>query len=208
MSSKMGDRTYRHDIFYKNAKKNNFASRAIYKLSEIDQRFQLLRKGDRVLDLGAAPGSWMQYALTAVGFEGSVTGIDLLPLKIPLPRNGRFIQGDIREVPEAELFGPEGGQFDVVVSDMAPNTTGVKFTDASRSAALVLLAIEMTDRLLKPGGKFVAKIFLGEDFDESLQLLKSRFVRFKVVKPESSRQESKEVYLVGWDHRPEPVAMG
>jgi len=205
MPSKMGDRTYRHDVFYKNAKKHNYASRAIYKLDEIDARFKLIVRGDRVLDLGAAPGSWMQYSLNAVGPSGSVTGIDLLPLKITLPGNGRFIQGDIREVSEAELFGPEGGVFDVVVSDMAPNTTGVQFTDATRSAALVLLAIEMTDRLLKPGGKFVAKIFQGVDFDESLRLLKSRFVRFKVVKPESSRQESKEVYLVAWEHRAEPL---
>ncbi|MBU1069271.1 RlmE family RNA methyltransferase [Myxococcota bacterium] len=207
MSSKMGDRTYRHDVFYKNAKKNNFASRAIYKIDEIDQRFKLFARGDRVLDLGAAPGSWTQYALTAVGPTGRVVGIDLLPLKISLPGYGEFIQGDIREVTVETLVGAGGEPFDVVVSDMAPNTTGVKFTDASRSAALVVCALEMTDRLLKPGGKFVAKIFQGVDFDDALMMLKSRFVRFKVVKPESSRQESKEVYLVAWDHRPEPLPM-
>ncbi len=207
MSSKMGNRSHRHDIFYKNAKQHQFASRAIFKLEEMDKRFQLFRKGDRVLDLGAAPGSWMQYSLTAVGMTGMVVGIDLLPLTIQLPRHGRFIQADIRDCPDAEFLGPEGLPFDVVVSDMAPNTVGIKFTDAARSAVLVGLAIEMTDRLLKTGGKFVAKIFQGEDFDDTLQLLKSRFVRFKVVKPESSRKESKEVYLVAWDRRPEPIVV-
>jgi len=202
MPSKMGDRTYRHDVYYQNAKKNNFASRAIYKLDEIDKRFQLFKKGDRVLDLGAAPGSWMQYALSAVGPAGRVVGIDLLPLKIQLPGHGRFIQGDIREVSDEALLGPDARPFDVVVSDMAPNTIGVKFTDAARSAALVVWALEMTDRVLAPGGKFVAKIFQGADFDDALKILKARFVRFKVVKPESSRQASKEVYLVAWERRP------
>jgi len=205
MPHKMGDRTYRHDVYYQNAKKNNFASRAVYKIDEIDRRFHLFRKGDHVLDLGAAPGSWMQYSLAAVGPAGRVVGIDLLPLQIQLPGHGVFIQGDIRETPTEAFLGPDARPFDVVISDMAPNTTGVKFTDASRSAALVVFALEMTDRVLKPGGRFVAKIFQGVDFDDALLLLKSRFVRFKVVKPESSRQESKEVYLVAWERRLEPL---
>jgi 23S rRNA (uridine2552-2'-O)-methyltransferase len=205
MPHKMGDRSYRHDVYYQNAKKNNFASRAVYKLDEIDKRFHLIHKGDHVLDLGAAPGSWMQYSLSAVGPTGRVVGIDLLPLTIQLPGYGVFLQGDIRETPTDRLLAPGGRLFDVVVSDMAPNTIGVKFTDATRSAALVVCALEMTDRVLKPGGGFVAKIFQGVDFDEVLRMLKARFVRFKVVKPESSRMASKEMYLVAWEHRQEPL---
>lgn len=207
MTSKMGDRAFRHDVFYKKAKEQRFVSRAIYKIEEIDKRFTILKKGDRVLDLGAAPGSWMQYTLRVVGPEGRVVGIDLLELRIQLPIYGRFIQGDIRHVAVEELLGPEGVLFDVVVSDMAPNTIGVKFTDATRSAELVQLGILLTDRVLKPGGKFVAKIFQGEDFDETLKLLKTRFVRFKVVKPESSRPESKELYLVAWERRKDAITL-
>lgn len=207
MTSKMGDRAFRHDTFYKKAKEQRFVSRAIYKLEEIDKRFKIFEKGNRVLDLGAAPGSWMQYALRTVGSGGRVVGIDLLELRIQLPPHGRFIQADIRETPAEELMGPEAVPFDVVISDMAPNTIGVKFTDSARSAELVQLGIHLTDRVLKPGGKFIAKIFQGEDFDETLKLLKTRFVRFKVVKPESSRPESKEVYLVAWDRREQAISV-
>ncbi len=201
----MGDRAFRHDAYYKKAKEQRFVSRAIFKIEEIDKRFHIFQKGDRVLDLGAAPGSWMQYTLRAVGPGGRVTGIDLLPLRIQLPPHGRFLLGDIRETSAEALMAPEGTPFDVVVSDMAPNTIGVKFTDSARSAELVQLGIRLTDQILKPGGKFVAKIFQGEDFDETLRLLKTRFVRFKVVKPDSSRPESKEVYLVAWERREQAI---
>jgi 23S rRNA (uridine2552-2'-O)-methyltransferase len=191
--SKLNDPRHRHDAFFKKARGAGFVARSVYKLEELDRKLRLLRPGDRVLDLGCRPGSWMQYALNVVGPRGAVVGIDRDPLPHPIPGT-RVVQGDIFTTPDAELLGPLAA-FDVVLSDMAPNTTGVRATDQARSASLVEEAIGRAERLLAPGGSFVAKVFQGPDVDGLRKRLASRFTEVRTVKPEGSRSESTEIYL-------------
>jgi 23S rRNA (uridine2552-2'-O)-methyltransferase len=191
--SKLRDPHHRHDAFFKRARSAGFAARSVYKLEEIDRRLRLLRPGDRVLDLGCRPGSWLQYALGVVGPHGAVVGIDRDPLENP-PAGARVIQGDIYTAPDAELLG-DLRAFDVVLSDMAPDTTGVRATDQARSAALFEEALGRALRLLAPGGAFVGKIFQGPDFEELRRRMTARFATVRIVKPESSRAQSIEIYL-------------
>jgi 23S rRNA (uridine2552-2'-O)-methyltransferase len=146
-----------------------------------------------VLDLGCRPGSWLQYALKIVGAHGAVVGIDRDPLPQPVP-GARVLRGDIYTTPDAELLGPLAA-FDVVLSDMAPNTTGVRATDQARSAALFEEALARAERLLAPGGAFVGKIFQGPDVDQIRRRLATRFSDVRTIKPEGSRAESIEIYL-------------
>ena len=170
-------------------------ARSVYKLEEIDRKLRLLRAGDRVLDLGCRPGSWLQYALKVVGPHGAVVGIDRDPLQQSIP-GARVLHGDIFATPDAELLGPLAA-FDVVLSDMAPNTTGVRATDQARSAALVEEALARAERLLAPGGAFVAKIFQGPDLEAIRKRMAGRFSDVRMVKPEGSRAQSIEIYLAG-----------
>jgi 23S rRNA (uridine2552-2'-O)-methyltransferase len=193
--SRLRDPRHRHDAFFRKARGAGFAARAVYKLEEIDRRLRLLRPGDRVLDLGCRPGSWLQYARQAVGPQGAVVGID----RDPLPQSiagARVLVGDVFAVADAELLG-ELKAFDVVLSDMAPNTTGIRATDQARSAALVEEALARAERLLAPGGAFVAKIFQGPDLDAIRKRMSARFAEVRTVKPEGSRAESTEIYLAG-----------
>jgi 23S rRNA (uridine2552-2'-O)-methyltransferase len=189
------DRKHRHDKFFKKARSEGFAARSVYKLEEIDKRLRLLRAGDRVLDLGCRPGSWMQYARLVVGVHGAVVGIDRDPLPQPVPGT-RFIRGDIFETTDAELLG-DLKAFDVVLSDMAPDTIGVRSADQARSAGLFEEALRRGERLLAPAGAFVGKIFQGPDVDKLRKQMAPRFSDVKLLKPEGSRQESLEIYLVG-----------
>jgi 23S rRNA (uridine2552-2'-O)-methyltransferase len=148
-----------------------------------------------VLDLGCRPGSWLQYALEAVGRHGAVVGIDRDPLPQPIP-GARVLQGDIFTTPDSELLGNLAA-FDVVLSDMAPNTTGVRATDQARSASLVEEALARAERLLAPGGAFVAKIFQGPDVEVIRRRLTAGFSEVRTLKPEGSRSESTEIYLAG-----------
>jgi 23S rRNA (uridine2552-2'-O)-methyltransferase len=193
--SKLGDPRHRHDAFFRKARGAGFAARSVYKLEEIDRKLRLLHAGDRVLDLGCRPGSWMQYALKVVGPHGAVVGIDRDPLPQPVP-GARVLRGDIFVTPDAELLGPLAA-FDVVLSDMAPNTTGVRATDQARSAALVEEALTRAERLLAPGGAFVAKIFQGPDLEAIRKRMAARFSDVRTVKPEGSRAQSIEIYLAG-----------
>jgi 23S rRNA (uridine2552-2'-O)-methyltransferase len=193
--SKLRDSRHRHDAFFKRAREAGFAARSVFKLEEIDKRLRLLRPGYRVLDLGCRPGSWMQYALTIVGAHGAVVGIDRDPLAQPLP-GARVLQGDIYEISDAELLG-ELKAFDVVLSDMAPDTTGVRATDQARSAALFEEALTRAERLLAPTGAFVGKIFQGPDLDGIRKRMAARFSEVKLIKPESSRAQSIEIFLAG-----------
>jgi len=189
------DPRHRHDAFFRKARGAGFAARAVYKLEEIDRRLRLLRAGDRVLDLGCRPGSWLQYARQVVGPQGAVVGID----RDPLPQSiagARVLVGDVFAVTDAELLG-DLKAFDVVLSDMAPNTTGIRATDQARSAALVEEALTRAERLLAPGGAFVAKIFQGPDLDAIRKRMAARFAEVRTVKPEGSRAESAEIYLAG-----------
>ena len=195
------DRKQRHDKFFKRARSAGFAARSVYKLEEIDKRLRLLRAGDRVLDLGCRPGSWLQYARSVVGPHGLVVGIDRDPLPQPVPGT-RFMRGDIYETTDAELLG-EAKAFDVVLSDMAPDTTGIRSADQARSASLFEEALGRAERLLAPAGAFVGKIFQGPDVEALRKRMQKRFGDVKLVKPEGSRQESLEVYLVGKGFIPE-----
>ncbi len=183
----------RHDVYYQRAKKEQFAARSVYKLQEIDQRFGLFRPGQRVLDLGCRPGSWLQYA--AQRTHGTLVGLDRQPLQVVIP-GARLLVGDVFEIDAATLRGELSG-FDVVLSDMAPDTTGVRHLDQARSEALFERALDLAEALLGPGGHFVGKLFQGPDWNRLLGRLRARFGETRTVKPESSRKDSIEQYVVG-----------
>jgi len=193
--SKLRDPHHRHDRYFKQARAQGFAARSVFKLEEIDRKLRLLRAGDRVLDLGCRPGSWMQYAVATVGARGAVVGIDRDPLPAPIA-GARVLVGDIYKATDAELLG-DLAAFDVVLSDMAPDTTGVRATDQARSAALFEEALARALRLLAPGGSFVGKIFQGPDLQALRQRMSGRFAEVRLVKPDSSRAQSIEIYLAG-----------
>lgn len=189
-------RRRRHqDAFGRRARREGYAARSVYKLQEIDDKVGLLRRGARVLDLGAFPGSWTAYAAEKVQREGRVLGIDLQPFRGELPPNAEIRRGDAFETDTDELGGP--GSFDVVMSDMAPATTGHRFTDQARSEALFLRALEVARRVLTPGGAFVGKIFQGGDFQKVRDEVRQSFESVRVVRPEATRKESYEVFLCG-----------
>jgi 23S rRNA (uridine2552-2'-O)-methyltransferase len=189
------------DHYFKRAKREGYAARSAFKLEEIDRRHRLLRPGMRVLDLGCAPGSWLQYAAQRVGAQGHVLGVDLQPVTVPLPPQARALQADAFETaPEALLAGV--GRFDAVVSDMAPKTTGIPSADAARSAELVLRALALAQAVLKPGGVLLAKAFQGGRMDELRGELARHFARVSLEKPKASRPESVEVFLLGTGFRP------
>jgi 23S rRNA (uridine2552-2'-O)-methyltransferase len=184
------------DHYSRKAQKEKFAARSVYKLAEIQQRHRLIRKGDRVLDLGCAPGSWLQYAVQQTGPGGQVVGVDLKPVTIRLPDTVQVITGDI------DALFQEGDDrleavFKVVLSDMAPATTGNKHADAARSFALCERALDVAASVLQPGGNFVCKIFQGEDFKPFCDKVKARFARMHIFKPQSSRKGSKEIFVIG-----------
>ncbi len=188
----------RKDHFYRKAKKEGKASRAVYKLAELQQNFKLVRQGSIALDLGSAPGGWMQDLSQMVGKSGKVIGIDILPLKIQLPPNCVFFLGRIEDsAMRDKLFEAAGRDVDAVLSDMAPNISGIPFADAHRSYLLACMALKVCDFILKKGGNFVAKIFPGEDFADFKARLKEKFERVSQVIPEATRKSSNEVYLVG-----------
>jgi 23S rRNA (uridine2552-2'-O)-methyltransferase len=194
------------DYFYQKAKQENYAARSAFKLEEIDQRFKILRPGFQVLDLGAAPGSWSQYSSKVVGPKGRVLGIDLQAIKITLP-NALFIQEDMRKANLAQIMTEAGisPPFDLVLSDMAPKTTGIRVTDQARSLELCELALQTAEKYLKPSGHFVAKLFHSEEFENYRAQLRERFERVEVLRPKSTRKESKEIFLIGLKYRAKSV---
>ncbi len=177
------------------ARKEGFAARSVYKLEEIDRRTRLLRVGARVLDLGAYPGSWTSYAAQKVGPGGRVLGIDLTEFKGTLPPHAQIRTGDVLSLELEKELGP--GSFDLVVSDMAPSTTGHRFTDQARSHRLFMRALEIACVVLTPGGHFVGKIFQGEDFELARAALRAAFDEVRIIKPPASRAESYETFLIG-----------
>lgn len=177
------------------ARKEGFAARSVYKLEEIDRRARILRVGARVLDLGAYPGSWTAYAAQRVGPGGRVLGIDLTEFKGTLPPHAEIRTGDVLSLELEKELGP--GSFDVVVSDMAPSTTGHRFTDQARSHRLFMRALEIACAVLTPGGHFVGKLFQGEDFELARAAVRAAFEEVRIIKPPASRAESYETFLVG-----------
>lgn len=195
--SKLGERDHRHDRFYRQAKRASFAARAVYKLEEIDHKHHLLGPGRRVLDLGCRPGSWLQYCSRAVGPKGALVGIDREPLEVVIPPPGaRMVVGDVFTVTIEELLG-DLPRFDVVLSDMAPDTTGVRSLDQARSEGLFERALEIAEATLAPGGHFLGKLFQGPDFPKLVNRVRAGFTTARTIKPESSRKESIEQYVVG-----------
>jgi 23S rRNA (uridine2552-2'-O)-methyltransferase len=191
-----------NDHYARKAKKENFAARSIYKLEEIDQKYHLINKGDFVLDLGASPGSWSQYASQKIGSNGRLLGVDLKPVTVQL-ENAIFVEGDINELKMQDLVirYQFDRSFDAVLSDMAPNTSGNKFLDQTRSYDLCTMALENARRFLRPGGNFVCKIFDGEDAMPFRDQMKTCFVEVHVVRPKSVQSSSKEMFLVGKKYR-------
>lgn len=198
------------DHFFHKAKKDGFAARSIYKLETIDERLRVLRKGDVVLDLGASPGSWTQYASRVVGERGRVVAIDKKPLGIRPPPNVAALEADAFDTAPQVLLdaaahdGVTPRAFDVVVSDMAPATMGDRFVDQQRSADLCLRALELARALLRPGGRFVAKLLEGESGKEVAAAVRAAFETLKMVRPESTRKGSTEVFIVGLGYKPQP----
>ena len=201
--SRLRDRHTRHDRFYRKAKSERYAARSVFKLEEIDHRFGLLKPGRRVLDLGCRPGSWLQYASAKVGDKGHVVGLDRQLLEIAVPPNATSLEGDVLNVEPATLraaLPADGGScFHLVMSDMAPDTTGHAFTDQTRSAELVERAMDLALAVSCPKGSFLAKIFMGQGFQEVITRMRKSFKRVKTVRPEATRSSSREVYLVGLD---------
>ncbi|WP_028117620.1 23S rRNA (uridine(2552)-2'-O)-methyltransferase RlmE [Ferrimonas senticii] len=184
------------DQYVKKAQKQGLRSRAIFKLEEIQQKDKLLKPGMAVVDLGAAPGGWSQYAVEQVGLDGVVIACDILPMD---PIAGvDFLEGDFREeaVLNALLKRVGDSKIDVVMSDMAPNFSGAGSVDQARSMYLVELAFDMCHQVLAKGGSFVVKVFQGEGFDQYLADVRSSFTSVKIRKPDSSRARSREVYIV------------
>lgn len=198
--SKLDDRSTRRDRFHQKAKKQGFLARAVFKLEELDKQFKLFKPGQRVLDLGCAPGSWLQYARTKVGDKGQLVGLDRGPLRGDVAR-ARIVVGDVMKIDVRELLG-ELPAFDVVLSDMAPDTSGIRHLDQARSEALFERALEIATQVLAPGGNFVGKLFQGPDFKKLTEAVRARFELAKTAKPESSRQISIEQYVIGKGFRP------
>ncbi len=193
--SKLDDRRTRRDAFHQKAKREGFLARAVYKLEEIDGKHAIFKPGQRVLDLGCAPGSWLQYAGQRVGAGGALVGLDREPLRTAVP-NARIVVGDVATISVAELRGELAG-FDVVLSDMAPDTSGIRSMDQARSEALFERALEIATEVLTSGGNFVGKLFQGPDFKRLIEQVRARFDNAKTAKPASSRQISIEQYVIG-----------
>lgn len=194
LMSKLSDRRTRHDRFHRKARKQGFRARAVFKLQEIDDKLHLLRPGARVLDLGCAPGSWLQYARQRVGPAGHLVGLDRGPLAEPIP-GARLLVGDVYTIEVDELLG-DVEAFDVVLSDMAPDTSGIRNLDQARSETLFERALEIAEATLAPGGHFVGKLFQGPAFAELVRHCRERFDAVKMVKPAGSRTSSIEQYVV------------
>lgn len=188
------------DRFFRKAHEEGYRARSAYKLLELVERHRLIRPGQAVLDLGAAPGSWSQVAARLVGPKGRVVAVDIAEIA-PLP-GVVVLQGDITNAEcHARMIEALGGPADAVLCDAAPSTTGVALADHARSIALAEAALEVAGKCLRPGGGFVVKVFRGSDFDAYLGAVRPRFSSAKVAVPEATRRESKEAYVVGLGFR-------
>jgi 23S rRNA (uridine2552-2'-O)-methyltransferase len=183
------------DTFGAKAKKEGFAARSVYKLEEIDRRNQLFKRGMRVLDMGAFPGSWTQYAATKVGAEGHVLAVDQQEWRGGFPPHVETRQCDVLALTPQDLGGM--ATFDVVMSDMAPWTTGTRFVDQCRSWDLYMHALAIAEGTLRGEGHFIGKIFQGPDFDDAKKKTEQLFTKTRVMKPEASRKESYEIFVIG-----------
>lgn len=202
----MAKRPYQpKDFFFRKAKEEGLRARSAFKIEEIAKRFHVFKKGQSVVDLGAAPGGFLQIIVNAVGPTGHVVGVDLAPIK-PLGRPNvvtavvDVLADDFHE----RLEALHGGPIDVVVSDLAPKTSGIKATDEARSLRLAGIALEVGRRRGRAGGHFIAKLFMGADFEQFRADVRALYGEVKVVRPEATRGASMEIYLVGLGRRATP----
>jgi len=182
-------------------------ARAIYKLKEVDEKYHFFQPGQRVLDLGCSPGSWLQYIASRVGPEGRVVGVDATPPTIAVVPPLYFVPGEVASL-DLETIMAISPMFDVVVSDLAPKTTGLRQVDQQRSLELAFLAWEWARRLLRTGGHFLVKVFEGPDTPALAAILKRSFSICRPVKPAGSRPASREIYFVGLRRRGAPAGAG
>lgn len=197
LSSRRWLREHREDGFVKKAKLDGYRSRAIFKLKELNRRDHLFRPGMLVVDLGAAPGSWSQYAAECIGQRGEVIALDVLSME-PLP-GVMIIRGDFREdaVLQALSEAIAGREVSLVISDMAPNISGIGAVDQPRAMCLSELALSLAREVLAPGGTLLTKVFQGEGFDAFVREARASFEGVHVRKPKASRARSREVYVLG-----------
>ncbi len=190
-----------HDPYVKQAQQSHYRSRAVYKLIEIDRRDRLFRPGQKVIDLGAAPGSWSQYASEQIGTQGHVIAVDILPLEAL--DNVLFIKGDFTEVAIIEKCQDSlaNKNVDLVISDMAPNLTGIRETDQARSMHLAELVYDFSCKVLKPGGGMLVKLFQGTGAQCYKKELMEQFQRVITRKPKASRSSSREFYVVAQGYK-------
>jgi 23S rRNA (uridine2552-2'-O)-methyltransferase len=192
------------DPYRTRARLEGYVARAVYKLKEIDERYRLFKEGQRVLDLGCSPGSWLQYIASRVGPRGLVVGIDLAPPEIELAPPLYFIPGEIASL-DLEQITALSPVFDVVVSDLSPKTTGSREVDQQRSLTLAFQAWDQARKLLRPGGHFLVKVFEGPDLPALAAVLQTAFSHCRRVKPAGSRPASAEIYLLGLKKRAAPA---
>ncbi len=195
-----------HDEYFRKAKREGYLARSAYKLTEIDDKKKILKRNDRVLDVGCAPGSWLQVAARRVGPRGIVVGIDLTPVDLraaDFPSNIRTIAADATQIDPAELRALAGDPdtlFDALISDMAPKTTGAG--DAFISARLCDMLLDLTPALLRPGGNLLMKVFEGEPFKDLCDRTATLFAKSGHTKPKASRDVSRETFIFGLNYRP------
>ena len=184
------------DHYFHKAKKEGYAARSVYKIEEIDNKHRIILKGNKVLDLGCSPGSWLQYASRKVGNSGHVLGIDVQPVKISLPLNVKVIRADIFEITNEELH-IKAGMPDVILSDMAPKTSGIRSTDAHRSFALNKKVLNIANEILRAEGSLLVKTFQGILLDELCSEFRKMFAKVKLCKPKSSDQKVQKFSFLG-----------
>lgn len=192
------------DYYFKKAKKDKYPARSVYKLEEVQKKYRFLRPGDSVLDLGCHPGSWSLYASQVVGEKGIVVGVDLQQTAAPLRDGGaeiHWIQHDIMDGQLIERLRKIRPAFKVMISDLAPKTTGHPWSDHQQSLHLVRWTLVLARTLLHEHGHYLCKVFQGEDFPEFVQEVKGLFETVKVIKPKSSRSESREVFVLGMNYK-------
>ena len=189
-----------NDSHVQRAQADGYRSRAVYKLIELDEKDQLIKPSSIIVELGAAPGGWTQYLASKIGPEGKIIASDILPMDSVAGSADAmiFILGDFTEQSVADAIEAEVGKngADLVLSDMAPNLSGVASSDQARAMGLVEMALDTASRVLNPEGAFVAKVFQGEGFDSFVRELRSQFQQVKIRKPDASRSRSREVYVV------------
>jgi 23S rRNA (uridine2552-2'-O)-methyltransferase len=192
----------RKDTFYRRARAAGYRARSAYKLAELDRRFRLLHRGDRVIDLGAWPGAWLQVVLERIGPEGRAVGVDLVPVA-PLGPNVVLLTGDVRDADTiAAVRGALDRPADVLLSDLAPKLTGIRATDEARVRELADTTLAMLPSVLRPGGRFLTKLFMTPDYDAILHVIRPSFAQVTATRPEASRRGSAELYVAGIDYLP------